>query len=408
MTVRALGLSWRPDLDRELKLIGATTEEASEFRKRASYLTAKITEVPAAEAEAFKREIQALGGCAVLARRDREGFEGMADLLATAHRSALDELARSPCPGPGNAASVARELLAHLDGFENPPAYRLDCRGMVLELGRRTRIMGILNVTPDSFYDGGRFSAADKAVAHAERMVQEGADVIDIGGESTRPTGPYGEGAESVSVEEEIRRTAPLIESISRRLSVPLSIDTTKSEVALRALEAGASMVNDISALRFDPRMADVVAAAGASVVLMHMQGTPKTMQQEPSYEDLIGEISFFLAERRNAACSAGIPADRIVLDPGLGFGKTAAHNFQILARLREFHGLDCPLLMGPSRKGFVGASLNLPPRERLEGTLATLAFCVAGGTHVLRVHDVGAAVRVLSVAEQVVAQEAG
>ena len=407
ITVRALVLSRRLDLDRELRLIGATAEEASEFRKRASYLIARVSGVPMAEAEAFQREIQAMGGRAVLARRHGEVTEGLADLLATAHRSALDELARSPGPCSGNAASVARALLTHLDGAEKVAAYRLDCRGTVLELGRRTRIMGILNVTPDSFYDGGRFSAADRAAARAEQMVEEGADVIDIGGESTRPAGPYGEGAESVSVEEEIRRTAPLIEGISRRLSVPLSIDTTKSEVALRALEAGASLVNDISALRFDPRMAGVVATTGVPVVLMHMQGTPKTMQQNPSYEDLIGEITTFLAERRDAARSAGIPADRIVLDPGLGFGKTTAHNFEILARLHELHGLDCPLLLGPSRKGFVGAALNLPPQERLEGTLAALAFCVAGGAHILRVHDVEAAVRALSVADQVAIHEA-
>jgi dihydropteroate synthase len=407
MTVRALGPGRMANLDRELRLIEATAEEASEFLERASCLTAKITGVSLADAEAFRREIRSAGGRAVLAPRG-EGSEGPVDLLATAHRAALEAVARGSGEGPGHAASVAGVLLAYLDGLQSPPAYSLDCRGTVLELGRRTRIMGILNVTPDSFYDGGRFSAADRAVARAEQMVEEGADAIDIGGESTRPAGPYGGGAEAVSVEEEIRRTAPLIQTISRRISVPLSIDTTKSEVARRALEAGASLVNDISALRFDPRMADVVASAGVPVVLMHMQGTPKTMQQNPSYEDLIGEISAFLAERRDAAHSFGIPADRVVLDPGLGFGKTTAHNYEILARLREFHGLDCPLLVGPSRKGFVGAALNLPPEERLEGTLAALAFCAAGGAHILRVHDVEAAVRALSVAEQVAVHQSG
>lgn len=280
------------------------------------------------------------------------------------------------------------------------PCYRLNCRGKVLELGRRTRMMGILNVTPDSFSDGGDYLDLDSAVAHAEEMADAGADIIDIGGESTRPTGPYGEGAEQVSTDEEIRRTCPVIERIAARIDLPISIDTTKAEVAQRALDAGASIVNDISALRFDPDMRPTIARAGVPVVLMHMKGTPKTMQQNPTYHDLIGEIWAFLAQRRDYACEGGIAKPQIVLDPGLGFGKRFAHNFEILARLAEFHSLGCPVLIGPSRKGFVGSPLNLPPHERLEGTLAALAFCVAGGAHIVRVHDVEAARRAVSVAE--------
>ena len=263
--------------------------------------------------------------------------------------------------------------------------------------------MGILNVTPDSFSDGGLYPTTERAVARAEEMVREGADFIDVGGESTRPAGPYGEGAQAVSTDEEIQRTVPVIEKLAERVDVAISIDTTKAEVARRAVQAGAALVNDISALRFDPAMGETVAAAGVPLVLMHMKGTPKTMQQNPTYRDLIGEIKGFLLERASAARDAGIAPEQIVIDPGLGFGKQIRHNFEIVARLSEFGALGYPLLVGPSRKGFVGAALKLPPEERLEGTLAALALCVAGGAHILRVHDVGAAVRALAVADAVV-----
>ncbi len=285
----------------------------------------------------------------------------------------------------------------------NVQSYRLDCRGKTLELGARTCIMGILNVTPDSFSDGGRYLALEAAVAHAEAMAEAGADLIDIGGESTRPTGPYGEGAQGISSEEEIRRTVPVVRRLAARIDRPISIDTTKAEVAERALDAGASIVNDISALRFDPEMPGTVARAGVPVVLMHMQGTPRTMQQNPTYHNLIGEIGTFLARRRDAACAAGIAPGQILVDPGIGFGKRHRHNFEILARLDEFHTLGCPLLVGPSRKQFLGVPPDVPPEERLEGTLAALAFCVAGGAHIVRVHDVEAAVRAVRVAEKTV-----
>ncbi len=286
---------------------------------------------------------------------------------------------------------------------ESASVHRLSGRGKTIELGRRTLVMGILNVTPDSFSDGGHYPTAERAAARAEEMVREGADLIDVGGESTRPAGPYGEGASAVSLDEEIGRTIPVIEKLAGRIDTPISIDTTKAEVAQRAVEAGASLVNDISALRFDPAMGETVAAAGVPVVLMHMKGTPKTMQQAPAYRDLIGEIKDFLSKRASVARDAGIAPDRIVVDPGLGFGKQIGHNFEIIGRLREFSTLGLPLLVGPSRKGFAGAALKLPPEKRLEGTLAALALCVSGGAHILRVHDVGAAVRALAVADAVV-----
>ncbi len=263
-----------------------------------------------------------------------------------------------------------------------------------------TLVMGVLNVTPDSFSDGGKFGSTDLAVEHAREMARAGADIIDVGGESTRP------GAAPVSAEEELRRVLPVIERLRDWV---VSVDTTKAAVAEQALAAGARIVNDISALRFDSRMIEVVRDTGAGVVLMHMQGTPQTMQQSPHYDDVIAEVRSFLAERIAFAESHGLKKSQIAVDPGIGFGKTVAHNLQILARLGEFSSLGCPLLVGPSRKSFIGKLLN--QREagsrpgsdgRLWGTAATVAWAVAQGARIVRVHDVAEMTDVVRMVEAV------
>ncbi|MGA2137621.1 MAG: dihydropteroate synthase [Verrucomicrobiia bacterium] len=265
---------------------------------------------------------------------------------------------------------------------------------------KRTLIMGVLNVTPDSFSDGGKFLGVDLAVEQAREMARAGADIIDVGGESTRP------GAAAVSAEEELGRVLPVIE---RLRDMVVSVDTTKVVVAEQALAAGARIVNDISALRFDSRMVEVVRDAGAGVVLMHMQGTPRTMQQSPHYDDVIAEVRSFLAERVAFAESHGLKKSQIAVDPGIGFGKTVAHNLQILARLGEFGSLGCPLLVGTSRKSFIGKLLG--QREagrrpgmdgRLWGTAATVAWAVAQGAQVVRVHDVAEMTDVVRMVEAV------
>jgi dihydropteroate synthase len=257
--------------------------------------------------------------------------------------------------------------------------------------------MGILNVTPDSFYDGGRYAQPEAAVRRALQMVEEGADILDIGGESTRP------GSQPVSEEEELCRVLPVIEAIRERTDVPLSIDTTKSRVAERALQAGACMVNDISGLGFDPRMAEVVAQHGALCCIMHIQGTPQTMQRNPHYEDVVRDISRYFEQRLALAERAGIPREHIWLDPGIGFGKTVEHNLDILRRLRELTMLGLPLLVGTSRKSFIGKVLgDLPPEERLEGTAATVAIAIINGANAVRVHDVKEMVRVARMTDAV------
>jgi dihydropteroate synthase len=265
----------------------------------------------------------------------------------------------------------------------------------------RVLVMGVLNVTPDSFSDGGRYLDVEPAVERARQMATAGADIIDVGGQSTRP------GAEPVSEEEELRRVLPVIErlavaphpdplSISGEREVQrtgegwvISIDTTKAVVAARALAAGARIVNDVSALRSDTGMADVVREHGAGVVLMHMQGTPATMQQNPSYRDVVAEVRGFLAERIEFAVARGIQKTQMAVDPGIGFGKTVEHNIELLARLQEFRSLGCPVLVGASRKSFIGKLLNRQPHERLAGSLAVAAWAVLRGANILRVHDV-------------------
>ena len=254
-------------------------------------------------------------------------------------------------------------------------------------------VMGILNVTPDSFSDGGEFLGKNSAVKRAVEMEENGADLIDIGGESTRP------GADQVPLEEELERTVPVIEGIRKETDVPISIDTYKSEVAEKALDAGANIINDISALRFDSDLGRVAAERGAPLVLMHMQGTPKTMQEDPTYDDPVGDISDFLGERVEKAKSLGVKDEQLILDPGIGFGKRLEDNYEILRRLEEFKQLGYPLLLGTSRKSFLGATLDLPTEERLEGTIASNVVGVIRGADILRVHDVKEVYRATQVA---------
>jgi dihydropteroate synthase len=261
--------------------------------------------------------------------------------------------------------------------------FRLQCGNKKLDLSSRTHIMGILNVTPDSFSDGGEFYQPEQAIERGIQMAEEGADIIDIGAESTRP------GAEPISTEEELQRLVPVLEGLLKKVDVPISIDTYKSSIAEMALKAGAHIINDISGLRFDPQMKDIVAKYRVPVVIMHIKGDPRNMQQNPYYDDLIGEIYGYFDESIRIAEGAGIKRENIIIDPGIGFGKRLMDNYEILRRLYEFQGLGCPILIGPSRKSFIGKVLDLPPDQRLEGTIAAVAIGIQNGAHIVRVHDV-------------------
>ena len=257
----------------------------------------------------------------------------------------------------------------------------------------RPLLMGIINVTPDSFSDGGRFYDPQRAVEHAIRLVGEGADLLDIGAESTRP------GAQPVDEQEERRRLIPVVAAVAKAVSVPISVDTSKAEVAKAAIDAGAVMVNDVTALRGDSAMVEIVAKAGAGLALMHMQGSPQTMQHAPQYDDVIGEVARFLAARARFAIERGVVRNRIVLDPGIGFGKTLTHNLDLLANLHVLKELGYPLLVGPSRKGFIGQLTRQSVEARGWGTAAVVALAVEQGANILRVHDVAPMKDVVNVA---------
>ena len=285
--------------------------------------------------------------------------------------------------------------------------YVLEWGANRLEMGLRTLVMGILNVTPDSFSDGGKYFHPEEAVNRAVKMVEAGADIIDIGGESTRPF------SEAITPEDEIQRVVPVIQALSPRITVPISIDTTKATVAEKAIKAGASIINDIGALRMDPGIADVAAQYNVPLILMHMQGTPRNMQLEPHYDDLLAEINAFLENAIQTAEKHGISRSHLIIDPGIGFGKTISHNLQIIKYLDYFEKLDRPVLIGPSRKAFIRNILKADSKTELApshphvetGTQAALSVAIMKGAHIVRVHDVAntcATVRLLDTLKQV------
>ena len=301
-------------------------------------------------------------------------------VLLWGDRRQLEEMARECLEMP-----ILSEIGAGLKGsltnlFQSE--YRFHCGDYALPVGRKTLLMGVLNVTPDSFSDGGEFLNSNAAIARGRLLIQEGADILDIGGESSRP------GSQPIDVREELARILPPLRSLVK-MGIPISVDTYKSEVARIALQEGASLINDISGLRLDPALADVVARAGAGLVIMHMKGTPQDMQKDPHYDCLMGEIMAYLRGGIALAESAGVRAQAIAVDPGVGFGKNLGHNLTLLRRLRELKCLGKPILVGPSRKSFIGRILDLPVDDRVEGTAAAVAWAICKGAGMVRVHDI-------------------
>lgn len=292
--------------------------------------------------------------------------------------------------------SAALNRLAPLAPAAPADRNTLPTRHGTLDFARRTLIMGIINVTPDSFFDGGRRFDPATAIADGVAMIASGADILDIGGESTRP------GAQPVSQDEEIARVLPVVRGLRAQVGAPISIDSYKANVARAALDAGADIVNDISALRFDPEMASMVAAEKVPLILMHMQGTPRTMQKEPQYSDVVREVRDFLAAQLYQAMDAGVAQDAVVIDPGIGFGKTIEHNLQLLRGLPMLAALGQPLLVGVSRKTFIGKILGAEPAERLEGSLAAAVVAVLAGANILRVHDVPESYKATRIADAI------
>jgi len=383
------------DLVREMREIGVDPAGIALMTSKGRCRAVRLEGLSPWQANLLKQEMLSLGAEAAVHRGAIDCSAGTTDalLLGTEKhfRSLLDKLAAQP----PTMRDIGREVGAVLREYDRR-SFSLRLGPSRLVLGERTLVMGIVNVSPDSFYDGGKHFSAAAAVEHGLRLAGEGADLLDVGGESSRP------GAEPVSPEEEKRRILPVVAGLRSACDVPVSVDTTKAEVAREALDAGAVMVNDISGLRFDPEMAKVVAAAGAALVVMHMQGEPQTMQADPQYGNVMAEVVLELERAVDRAVREGVEREQILVDPGIGFGKKLEHNLHIFRHLAELRVLGRPVVVGPSRKAFIGAISDLPPEERLEGTLAAVCHSVGSGADVVRVHDVAAVRRSVQVTDAI------
>jgi len=378
---RVLHIATPLDAEQELRLIHVDPVGIAMMAAKMLTRCVKLTGLQCRQANILKQEMLALGGDAAVARGTVACSIDKTDVILIGTDKQLHTLCGKLAPQPFGLPALAVELKQVLTfAMQRPRFWRTSQRDLTLE---RPLIMGILNVTPDSFSDGNLYSDPQRAIDRALEMVAEGADIIDIGGESTRP------GAAPVPAEDELKRVIPVIAGLACRTPCPISVDTWKSTVAQAAMDAGAAIVNDISGFTFDPQMATVAARTGAGAVLMHTRGTPHSMQHDTVYADLVGEVIHSLRRSLDLAGEAGIEQERVAVDPGIGFAKTAAQNLEILRRLREFTSIGLPLLAGTSRKSFIGKALNRDTGQRTLGTAATVALAVQGGADILRVHDV-------------------
>lgn len=392
--IRCLHITSAREAIHEMGRMGLDATGTQLMKGKAIHLNLKVEGIPPRTANQLKQEMLALGGDAALDGRglDCSVREIDAILMGTQEQfeRLLLKLGQSPDLRP--LEQSLKETLTNISKTH----YSIRCRKRTFTLGKETLLMGVLNVTPDSFSDGGLYFDREKAIAHGLKMVEEGADFIDVGGESTRP------GSKPIGLEEELRRVIPVIESLAKEVDVPISIDTYKSGVAQRAIEAGAEMINDISGLNLDPNLAHVAVREDVPLILMHIRGTPETMQKDVHYDSLFSEILRYLKESIKRAESAGVDPGQIIIDPGIGFGKTVEDNLLIIKNLSEFRILGKPILLGTSRKSFIGRILNAEVTERLEGTLSSIAIGVLTGAHIIRCHDVLQAKRAIAVADAI------
>lgn len=397
--IRVTEIKTLEEARKELEAIGVDTSGVRIMAPKAVHRALKLKGVKPIPANIIKQEMLSRGGEVAVAYGALDQSISKTDLLIFGTERQILELSEKLKQHQFGLPEIAKEIKNTLNCFESSPK-PIRVGKLKMDFGKRTYITGILNVTPDSFSDGGKFIKIDDAVSHAKKMIENGADIIDIGGQSTRP------GAKKISASLEKKRVIPVIEKLSKEKNTVISIDTTKSEVAKAALDSGAHMVNDISGLHFDKKVAKVTAEFGVPIALMHIKGTPKSMQRKPHYEDLIGEILDYLEERIEIAKSSGVAEEKIIVDPGIGFGKTVKHNLDIIKKLREIRSLGRPVLIGTSRKSVIGSVLDLPVEERLEGTAATVAASICNGADIVRVHDVAEMVRIVKMTDAMVRRE--
>jgi len=385
------------DAKKEMERMGVAEEGIKIMSPKCSHYCIKIYDVKPQDAIIMKQEMLSIGGDVAISSDALPPSSKKTDVILIGTHSQISILSKKLERHYKRLHEIGEEAL---DAVRNVnKKHELKIRGKRLSMKEKTLIMGILNVTPDSFYDGGKYDVMEKAIERAYEMEKEGADIIDIGGESTRP------GADAVPIEEEMKRVIPVIEEIADKIKIPISIDTYKARVAEMAIEKGAGMVNDITALRGDEKMAKVIAEYNVPVCIMHMKGTPKTMQKNVHYKDVMKDIIKFLHQQAKYAISQGIEEENIILDPGIGFGKRTGNiedNCEIIARLKELKSLGFPVLVGISRKTFIGNICNAPPEERLEGSLGAEAIAIANGADILRVHDIKEAKRMTLVVNKI------
>lgn len=366
----------------EIRKIGVDASAITWLSPKALSVAVKIEDVSSFDANIIKQEMLGKGGDAAVNRGVANFSAESSDVLLMGTYSQFNRLVYKLQMHGGSLKETADEIQRLLGGLEKGKPEYFECGKYRLPIGEKTYVMGILNVTPDSFSDGGKYLEIDSAIKRAREMVEAGADIIDVGGESTRP------GYQQVEAIEEINRVVPVIERLSKELNVPVSVDTSKAQVAEKALCAGACIVNDVWGLQKDPAMAEIVSKYGAGVIMMHNSDTKE-------YRDLMGDIIKFLRKSIEIAEKAGITRENMVIDPGIGFGKTLEHNLEVMRRMRELNTLNLPVLLGTSRKSLIGNVLDLPVNERLEGTAATITLGIANGADIVRVHDVKEMVRV-------------
>lgn len=394
---RVLDVSGRGAMIDEMGKIGVHPKAAPWMAAKALAHAVRVEHVPGPAAALLKQEMLALGGDCAVHRRVADFNEEPGAVILLGTLRMYERLAERADQQPHGLSEIAREALAVVGAATVEEARALDCAGTRFERGRRTLVMGIVNVTPDSFSGDGLECDVDAAVEQARGFVEAGCEILDVGGESTRP------GSGGVDVDEELERVLPVVEALADEFDAVICIDTSKPEVAQLAVAMGAGMVNDVNGLRA-PGMMEVVADTGAAACIMHMQGSPRDMQDEPTYDDLMTDIYDFLAARVEAAEEAGVARERLLVDPGFGFGKTVEHNLEILRRLRELRGLGCWVLIGTSRKSTIGKVLDdAPVEERIMGTAATCAVAIANGADVIRVHDVAEMTQVARMTDAIV-----
>ncbi len=393
--IRCLHINDSRDAILQMGKVGVDATGLKLMKGKALHFNLKVERIDPRTASILKQEMLSLGGDAALDHRGLDCSAEWTDAILMATEKQFEKLILKFEEYPADFQLLGQSLKETLRNITKTH-YTIRCRKKTLSLGKKTLVMGVLNVTLDSFSDGGLFFDKDKAIAQGLKMAQEGADLLDIGGESTRP------GSKPLGLEEELRRVIPVIEFLAREVDIPISIDTYKSKVAEKAVDAGAEIINDISGLNFDPGLAYVAAIKETPLILMHIRGTPETMQIKVHYDSLFSEMLQYLKESIRRAESAGVDPRQIIVDPGIGFGKTLEDNLLIIKNLSEFRVLGKPILLGTSRKAFIGKILDADATGRLEGTLSSIAIGALNGAHVLRCHDVIQAKKAIAVADAI------